>query len=856
MPLDRLVARIDDCPSDVRAAAATLEHNGVWVVGVGCERTLARRPLLALLRRSRHAVLPGHELREVRRRERSGGRHRPLLVVHDRDVVLATPCRGDARALSRRTWSTALVATGPDRRVGADRVAAHDRRRLRLPDPDARPRRGARRRPALAHGARASTRAAGSARGCTRSGTWITPRRWAIDVARLLARGPARGAVDAVSRSSRRQTSMTACSTHSVSGCSSPASASLHCRSPSSCFGRLPGRGLVFARPLGLLAARLPSVVGSPASCTRPVRRARPSWLAWPLLVVSAPPCGCRGLGRIGAASADAPGLGRRRDRVHRRVRGAGRFCAASRRTCGRRRSRWTWRSSTRSNSTEWFPPHDPWQSGSDRQLLLLRPLPRRVPRPSDRDRPGGGLQPRGRARLRARRRRAVFGVAAIALRGGTPTRATRPAVHRSSPGSTAAGLAVAGWVTSRAASSSSMSPGGSATYDWWSPSRVIAGTANEFPFFSFLLGDLHAHVMVTPFALCRRRVRDPAGAPRTARASRARADAARAAELLLAALVLGALYATNSFDFPTAVAIGLGALLVWALEAPGRCAARRSGALGWVAARGASSTCPFWRHFSPPDERDRPRPRAHARSRASPATTAASTASSLWIVARALRGSTAAAPPLPGLGRSAALLFVLVLLAPIATERRSRSCSSCSRRCRLRDPRNRRARASRTASSVAPRRRCARPARGRRGRVPARRVRRHGELPLQHGLQDRVPGVVPPRDRRRRQRALEQALARGAAPDRLARRARRPRRPRARLSRGSGSYSRTNRFSNGPTLDGMAWLRTSAPGDAAAIEWLRAIGRRHAHAARDGGTATSIPTDADACRRSPASRP
>jgi protoporphyrinogen oxidase len=40
MPVDRLVAAIDECPSEVRAAAATLEHNGVFVVGVGCERGL------------------------------------------------------------------------------------------------------------------------------------------------------------------------------------------------------------------------------------------------------------------------------------------------------------------------------------------------------------------------------------------------------------------------------------------------------------------------------------------------------------------------------------------------------------------------------------------------------------------------------------------------------------------------------------------------------------------------------------------------------------------------------------------------------------------------------------------------
>jgi UDP-galactopyranose mutase len=41
MPVDRLVAAIDDCPSEIRKAAASLEHNGVWVLGVGVERGLA-----------------------------------------------------------------------------------------------------------------------------------------------------------------------------------------------------------------------------------------------------------------------------------------------------------------------------------------------------------------------------------------------------------------------------------------------------------------------------------------------------------------------------------------------------------------------------------------------------------------------------------------------------------------------------------------------------------------------------------------------------------------------------------------------------------------------------------------------
>ena len=36
----------------------------------------------------------------------------------------------------------------------------------------------------------------------------------------------------------------------------------------------------------------------------------------------------------------------------------------------------------------------------------------------------------------------------------------------------------------------------------WWRASRVIPSVIDEFPFFSFLLGDLHAHLMSSPFVL------------------------------------------------------------------------------------------------------------------------------------------------------------------------------------------------------------------------------------------------------------------------------------------------------------------------------------------------------------------
>ncbi len=38
--------------------------------------------------------------------------------------------------------------------------------------------------------------------------------------------------------------------------------------------------------------------------------------------------------------------------------------------------------------------------------------------------------------------------------------------------------------------------------FDYWGPSRVMAGSINEFPFFSFLFADLHPHMIGIPFTL------------------------------------------------------------------------------------------------------------------------------------------------------------------------------------------------------------------------------------------------------------------------------------------------------------------------------------------------------------------
>ncbi|HUP28192.1 MAG TPA: DUF2298 domain-containing protein [Chloroflexia bacterium] len=123
-------------------------------------------------------------------------------------------------------------------------------------------------------------------------------------------------------------------------------------------------------------------------------------------------------------------------------------------------------------------------------------------------------------------------------------------------------------------------------TFNWWDPSRLIkdyrtisapgqpvtkqvdpVDAINEFPAFSFLLADLHPHVMALPlwflaitmaFALARRKVH---------RARSARdglpGNMASWLVLLLAGLVAGSLYTTNTWDYPTYILIMLAGLVL-----------------------------------------------------------------------------------------------------------------------------------------------------------------------------------------------------------------------------------------------------------------------------------------------------
>lgn len=112
-------------------------------------------------------------------------------------------------------------------------------------------------------------------------------------------------------------------------------------------------------------------------------------------------------------------------------------------------------------------------------------------------------------------------------------------------------------------------------------PNAPPSETINEFPFFSFILGDLHAHVLALPFTLLALALaldvwlRSPLG-PRS-RAGRPDArgrlgvrnwisllpDAGGLARLAVGALAVGSLYAMNSWDLPTYAAIYLAAMLI-----------------------------------------------------------------------------------------------------------------------------------------------------------------------------------------------------------------------------------------------------------------------------------------------------
>ncbi|HUS14211.1 MAG TPA: DUF2298 domain-containing protein [Chloroflexia bacterium] len=135
-------------------------------------------------------------------------------------------------------------------------------------------------------------------------------------------------------------------------------------------------------------------------------------------------------------------------------------------------------------------------------------------------------------------------------------------------------------------------------TFNWWGPSRVIRDvgapangeTINEFPFFSFLLNDMHPHMLALPLVLLVLALALAllkAGAPASGPADRPATGIARMVPLIITALASGALLAANTWDYPTYVVI---LLLALGLSAIGRrqssdSPAQAPGWRGWFAA-------------------------------------------------------------------------------------------------------------------------------------------------------------------------------------------------------------------------------------------------------------------------------
>ncbi|HEX8683119.1 MAG TPA: DUF2298 domain-containing protein [Ardenticatenaceae bacterium] len=141
----------------------------------------------------------------------------------------------------------------------------------------------------------------------------------------------------------------------------------------------------------------------------------------------------------------------------------------------------------------------------------------------------------------------------------------------------------------------------------WWAASRTLSDfgpdggrieVIDEFPFFSFLLGDMHPHVLALPFVLLGVTValnglrgafaslaaRQREGVLLPPESWTAPRDGLGRLALGLAAVLLGALYMMNTWDFPTLAAVLLGTWLVAALVAapPG---SLRPALTGWLKA-------------------------------------------------------------------------------------------------------------------------------------------------------------------------------------------------------------------------------------------------------------------------------
>ena len=150
------------------------------------------------------------------------------------------------------------------------------------------------------------------------------------------------------------------------------------------------------------------------------------------------------------------------------------------------------------------------------------------------------------------------------------------------------AGVGIQGF-TAPAGPSASWVPGG--VWWWFTASRVVPGAITEFPFFSFLLGDMHPHLMSLPFVLMVAALGiQVCLTPGLLTLAGLRREWALAAFVPLA---VGALAAINFWDLPLGLALIGGALLLHTVgypQEPERSISSSRRGIGWTLAAAAVS--------------------------------------------------------------------------------------------------------------------------------------------------------------------------------------------------------------------------------------------------------------------------
>lgn len=121
--------------------------------------------------------------------------------------------------------------------------------------------------------------------------------------------------------------------------------------------------------------------------------------------------------------------------------------------------------------------------------------------------------------------------------------------------------------------------------YPWFQASRVVPDTINEFPAFSWVLGDLHAHLLAVPFTLVALGL-----------ALHWLHHGARPLDVIVAGIVGGSLYAINAWSYPVT-----NGLLVLALAASPGPLGRRAAHGGLLLAGGLAAILPFLVSFQAP---------------------------------------------------------------------------------------------------------------------------------------------------------------------------------------------------------------------------------------------------------------